>query len=329
MARVYLVRDEHSTVVCRRRPRMRGVRSQPRSWRALAELPPAASRTSRQPGDTAVIFAPPVALGAMITALASAEVGIAVGGATLVASTYFTPLLRRRAADWIARRRLSRPDTVVLTGEAERSAFGRALGVADRISDTWPALSALIDVGEAEVLLAEALWEIALILGRRQELEGMLAELRSAGLAREQNISGPAKIRPARPPSQAGSADRDPSRSPAMLDPGSSGSAPVPVEDTTGDVRVQVDAVKAARARIEAELAGREASLRRAEQAGRDFIREQGMRRAVRAAEDTLRTTPSGVASASVALDAGADLAEHTRSVLTAYRELTAGPRPD
>lgn len=100
-------------------------------------------------------------------------------------------------------------------------------------------------------------------------------------------------------------------------------------DEIAGEARYQLGAARAAHAEIEAELVRREASLRRAEEAGRDFIREQDMRRAIRAAERSLRVAPPlGLPPAPPVQDAGADLAEHTRSVLDAYRELTAVLRP-
>jgi hypothetical protein len=255
-----------------------------RAWRGLAELP---SQTGRTRGETALIFAPPAAIGVLAAAFAPVEVGIAAGGVALVASTYFTPLLRRRFAARAANRRLTRAGNLILTGAAERTAWDRAVAVADRISETWPALASLIDVAEAEILLTDALWEIAGALAHRQELDRLLAELGCPDFA----------------------------------------AAP---DETAGEVRYQLGAARTARAEIEAELVRREASLRRAEEAGRDFNREQDMRRAIRAAEHSLRTTqPPGLPPAPPVADAGADLAEHTRSVLDAYRELTAVLRPN
>ena len=254
-----------------------------RPWRGLVELP---ARTPPTRGDTALVFVPPAAIGALAAAFAPVEVGVAAGGLALVASTYFTPLLRRRLADRAAARRLTRPGNLLLTGARERAAWDRAVATADRISETWPALASLIDVAEAESLLAEALWEIAGVLAHRQELDRVLTELSR--------------------PDFAAAAD-----------------------ETAGEVRYQLSAAKTARAEIEAELVRREASLRRAEEAGHDFIREQDMRRAIRAAEHSLRTTPPpGLPPTPPFPDAGADLAEHTRSVLDAYRELTAVLRP-
>ena len=309
MARIYVLRGDGVIVVSRRRPGVLRLRPVPRPWNTLAEIPP---RTGRQPGETALVFAPPVALGALAAAFAPPEVGVAVGGAALIASTYLTPVLRGR----LAGRRLRRPENIILYGERSQSAFDRSVAIADRISETWPALGPLVDTAEASIMLAEALWQIAAVLARRAELDSVLA-----------------------------------------TDPMDLGEASI-------EVRSQVSAAKAARARVEAEFVRREASLRRAEDAGRDFIREQQMRQAVRAAEQTLRSVPPGLSAAGLSsaglssdrlpdglsldglspdglsrtaalsagpagLDAGADLADQTRSVLAAYRELTADLTPD
>jgi hypothetical protein len=311
VARIYVMRGDGVIVLSRRRPGVLRVHPVPRSWPTLAEIP---LRAGRPPGETALVFAPPLALGALAAAFAPAGVGVAVGGAALIATTYLNPVLRNR----LAGRRLRRPDNIVLRSERARSAFDRTLALADRVSDTWPELGPLVDVDEASVLLAEALWQIAAVLGRREELDAVLA------------------------------AD------------------PTDLGDASVEVRSQVSAAKAARARVEAEFVRRETSLRRAEEAGRDFIREQHMRAAIRSANETLRSIPPGAlhtaglspgdlssggllpgglsagglsagglsagglpgtsafGAGAGALDAGADLADHTRSVLAAYRELTA-----
>jgi hypothetical protein len=275
MVRIYVTRNDGVLVVSRRRPGWLPSRPVPRSWDTLAEIPPP---TGRPPGETTLVFAPPVALGALAAVFAPAEIGVAVGGAALIASTYLTPRLRRR----LAGRRTRRPDTVVLRSERARSAFDHALGLADRVGETWPGLGALVDTDEAATMLAEALWQIAEVLARREELDGVLEP-----------------------------ADFDPSVASA-------------------ETRSQLSAARAARARVDAEFQRREAALRRAEEAGRDFIREQQMREAVRAADHTLRSMPPAVfAGPGTSLEPASSLAEHTHSVLAAYRELTAGLTPN
>lgn len=95
-----------------------------------------------------------------------------------------------------------------------------------------------------------------------------------------------------------------------------------PTDATALELRTQLSATESALAELEIDLDRRESSLRRAEGAGRDFIREQEMRRAIRAAKESLGS--SGRPDPFPA-DAAAELADHTRWVLTAYRELTDG----
>lgn len=120
-------------------------------------------------------------------------------------------------------------------------------------------------------MLADALWEIAGLLSRRQTLTGVLVALSHPEFA-------------ARP---------------------------------TDELNAQLRSTKQALSELDVDLAHREASLRRADEAGRDFIREEDMRRAIRSAEMS-REAPVPLP------DAGMKLADQTRSVLEAYRELSS-----
>jgi hypothetical protein len=289
-SRLYVARGDQVTVVSRRRLRLSGSRPVHRAWPQLAETTWGADDAAprRSLLDAAVVLVPPVAALGVTTAFAPVESGFLVGGVVLFATSYLAPVLRRRRM--AKGPRVSRGDDIrMLTAERERADFARAIGIADRISETWPQLGPLVDARDAGQLLAEALWEIAGVLVRRQELSGVVGEL-------------------SRPDFTAG----------------------MEADDTTRELREHLRAGKAALGELEVDLARREASLRRAEQAGRDFIREQEMRRAIRAAEESLRTVrrPEIRGAAVTPADAGAELAEHTQSVLTAYRELTAGLHP-
>jgi hypothetical protein len=198
------------------------------------------------------------------------EAGYAVGGGLLLVLSVLAPRLRRLLAS-----RSWTPGTArVLT--SERAAFQRLVTVADRISETWPALGSLVNPDDAGQMLADALWETAGLLTRRQILTGVLGELSR--------------------PDFAAHAD--------------------------SELTAHVHATKAALAEIDSDLARREASLRRAEQAGRDFMRDQQMRQAICSAEKSRQADMTDAA------DAAAELADRTRSVLAAYRELTAGLGP-
>jgi len=284
-----VARDDRASVVSRARLRMPGARRVTHPWPALVETVvggplkwAARSASGLRPerrwvslAETAAVVLPPVLAGSATAAFAPVEAGFAVGGGLLLTMSVLAPRLRRlRAArSWIP------GSAVVLT--SERPAFQRLVAVADRISETWPALGSLVNPSDAEQMLAEALWDAAGVLARRQVLAEALADLNRPDFA--------------------------------ALDP----------EDPTGrELIAQRNATKSALSDIDIELARRETSLRRAEQAGRDFIRDQAMRRAIRSAERSRR--PALPDSS----DAAAELADQTRSVLTAYRELTADLTP-
>jgi hypothetical protein len=279
--RIHVARDLNATVVSRRRLRMAGGRPVRRRWKALVET--TADTGEQQPRDavigTAMVAGPPILTGALTAAFAPLEIGIVVGGVVFFAMSYVGPLLRRRLAKRGPR---AGGEAYRLTTISERAAFDRVLATADRITESWPGLGPLVDVFDAEAMLADALWEIARVLARRQEVSAVLAEL-------------------SRPDFMA--AD--------------------PLDETARELGVHRRAARAAISQVEVELVQREANLRRVEQAGRRLSRELEMRRAIRTAEESLRTSPDPGATG---LDPAAELAEQTQSVLAAYRELTVAP---
>jgi hypothetical protein len=281
MARIYLARDDRATLVSRRRLRMVAGRPVRHPWKALVETDATARATTSatSPAGMALVVGPPVLAGAVITTFAPVEIGIAAGGAVFFAMSYLSPVFRR----YLVGRgpRATGGETHRLTAVAERAAFDRVLATADRISETWPGLGSLLEVVDAEAMLADALWEIAGVLARREELSGVLTEL-------------------SRPDFLAAN----------------------PSDETARELRIHRRAARLAMAQVESELAAREGNLRRVEQAGRNLVRELEMRRAIRAAEQSLRTVQPAAG------DPAAELAEHTQSVLTAYRELTSAPPP-
>ena len=281
-SRIYVARDVNATVVSRQRLRMAGGRTVRRRWKALTELSP--DTVDQQPRDavvgTVMVAGPPILTGALAAAFAPIEIGIVAGGVVFFAMSYVGPLIRRRLTK--KGPRTTGGEAYRLTTISERAAFDRVLATADRITETWPGLGSLVDVFDAEAMLADALWEIARVLARRQEVSGVLAEL---------------------------------SRPDFMVaEPG---------DETARELRVHRRAARVAMAQVEAELLQREANLRRVEQAGRRLSRELEMRRAIRTAEESLRTSQSVEAAGLKFVDPAAELAEQTQSVLAAYRELT------
>ena len=297
-ARLYVVRNDSAVAISRQRLRTTGGRVVARRWGGLAETESARLDASPRfsASGAATVILPPLVVG-LVSMLLSQEISIALLAAavTFLLMAYLGPLVtRRRAAGAVA----ARPEGAgsgsvhVLFDHPEQATFARAVETADRIAATWPHLGALIDSADADAMLADALWELAGVLARRQELRRLLADL----------------DRP----------DFD----------------TVPdADDTVRELRGHRDAARAALRTIDEEIARRETSLANAEQAGRGFIREQEMREAIRAAQESLHGTlaaPSDVTSVAQRADAGAELAEQTRTVLSAYRELSTdfGPGP-
>jgi hypothetical protein len=68
-------------------------------------------------------------------------------------------------------------DCHVLDSAEERSAYEKALVVARRIRQTWPALARMVDPAEADRSMTRALDDLAAIMSRRQQIRRLRAEL--------------------------------------------------------------------------------------------------------------------------------------------------------
>lgn len=287
-ARLYVAKGDTAVVISRRRLRTVGGRVVERSWPGLVETvstrldpDPPRSRTA-----AATVVLPPLLAALIVMGISGVVFGVLAGIVVFFAMSYLHPAARRPQTLQV--RRASADTTRVLTGGDEQMIFARAVRTADRISETWPALGALVDVAEADGMLVEALWELSAVLIRRQDLRRVLADL-------------------SRPEFAGLPAD----------------------DDTVRQLHQHRHTARLALAAVDAEVARREANLVRAEKAGLDFIRDQKVRRAIRAAEQSLEGLAppvSGDGGAASAVDSGAGLAERTATVLAAYRELTTGP---
>ncbi len=326
MARLYVARDDKSTVVSRSRVRMPGARPVRHPWPALVETAappgPAPPRDRDRPGLVLAVV-PPVATALITTASLSVEAGVAAGAAVFFGTSFLFPLLRRRAgtgpdgisrpagsasssppAERAAGRQFSLPGRRAAGGLL--SLLGRRGGVDGAVTLTDPADRAAFDRALAIADRISATWPRlgSLINPADAEalLAGALAEI-AAVLARRRELAA-VLAGLSRPDFAARSAS----------------------DETARELRAHLSATRTALTGVELELARREASLSRAEKAGHDFIREQEMRQAIRAAEESLRTSAHPELGPARVPDAGADLAEQTRAVVDAYRELTAGP---
>jgi hypothetical protein len=290
-SRLYVARDASSTVVARKRPWMAGSRTvRRRFYPTLVEKTAPGQGPRWSAMEAATVLVPPVAVLLLITAaVGSVLLGFLAAGTVFFLLAYLGPMQRERQSQRAAGR--PSPDRRVLSQSTGREVFDRALQSADRVSESWPSLAELIRVADAEAMLSEALWELAGVLVKAEQVHTVLVELSRPEFAQR-------------------------SRS----------------DETAREVEEHRQATRAALVTLNEEIARRVAGIERAEAAGWSFIREKEMRRAIDAAEESLRNVrveDTGVVTGTARADAGAELAERTQSVVEAYRELTVRFRID
>lgn len=306
--RLYVARDDRVLVVSRHQLRTVGGTTARRPWAALVETSSATPdpEPPRSIAGAATVALPPIVLFWVLFAIgADRTIAVLAALGMFFVAAYASPIVRRRVSARKARRAaLGGPSRGVLGAGSsaarptdadssvarsdrsrllfdveERAIFERALDTTDRISATWPALGALVDTFDADIMLGQALWDLSGVLVRRQQVRRVLT-----GLDRPEYAGLPADSAAVR------------------------------------EFTEHRDNARRLLASADAEIIRREESLFAAERAGRDFITEQEMRRAVRDAARSLQ----GLAPASDERvpDSGGELAERTETVLAAYREL-------
>jgi hypothetical protein len=282
--RLYVAQSGSVTVVARRRPWAPASRVIHRKrFAALVEQAPVATPAgSWSPVDAVVVFLPPLLLFGVVAFFVGPITGFAAACVAFFLLAYVSPAFRQRTDDSV--RTSDSAERRVLTQNTGREVFAKALDSADRISETWPSLESLVPAADAETMLAGALWDLAGVLVKAERLHKVLVELSRPEFAQRSAW-----------------------------------------DDTAREVEQQRRVTRAALVELNEEVARRVTSIRRAEEAGEAFIREKEMRRVIHEAEESLRRIRDEAAPAlspPPAPDAGAELAEHTESVLAAYREL-------
>jgi hypothetical protein len=304
MARLYVARTAESTTVSRSRLRRFGGEPVRHPWSALVDV----TMPERRHSDLMLVTAPPVATALITAATVSIEAGAAAGAIVLLATSYLTPLVRRRLFSRGARGPASRGDRGQVSrgdrgpasrgdrgqvsrgdrGPASRgdrgpawrgasvlSLFGRLrAGRGPRpgiVTLTEPAERAAFDEAVAAADEFAGTWSELGTLIDPTAAEALLADALgefAAVLTRRQELTAVlAQL----------------SRPDFMARP--------PADPTARELHAQLRATKAALADLDADLAHRRASLTGAAAAGREFIRDQEMRSAIRAAEESLRST--------------------------------------
>ena len=180
MPSLYVAHDDKLVIVSRLPLEVVGGRGLSFGWGSVVEVTPA-----EQPGDQRPLTGVPYGLGiifgivGVLLLLGGAPwggllvlLGVAAGGGTALYGW-------RRRPGVISAPRLGsdREQHHVLFDDRDRKMFSDAIDLCQRTSETWPALGALIDVPMAERQLAQALFDLAGALERRQELRELHAEL--------------------------------------------------------------------------------------------------------------------------------------------------------
>ncbi|MFI5897953.1 hypothetical protein ACIA5D_48515 [Actinoplanes sp. NPDC051513] len=180
MPSLYVAHDDKLAIVSRLPLEVVGGRGLSFGWGSVLEVTPA-----DKPGDsgptTGVLYSFGTIFGIIGGVLLLGGVfwggffvlaGIAAGGGAVLYG------LRRRPGVISAPSLESdRDQHHVLVDDRDRKVFSDAIDLCQRTSETWPALGALIDVPIAEKQLAQALFDLAGALERRQELRDLHAEL--------------------------------------------------------------------------------------------------------------------------------------------------------
>ncbi|NJC71240.1 hypothetical protein HC031_16185 [Planosporangium thailandense] len=176
---LYVAHDDQMVIVSTLPLRIRGGRAETFRWGSVVEISPA------DPGEDTVgvrelrRFAVLLLVVAVLFACVRSGWWLipALGGTVCLAASVVGGWLRREGAI-LAPEIDRRPDEHrVLIDDEDREAFSEAIDLGERISKTWPALHGLIDTAAAGRQLAHALWELAGLLERRQDLREVRDDL--------------------------------------------------------------------------------------------------------------------------------------------------------
>ena len=169
--------DAEKVVVAPVPLRMRTGRARRRRLGSLIEvvaLPP-----SGRTREDRVRFASQLSLVLLVLCAVQTALGVpwwaSAGGS--VALVAFVAEQQRRAARTGYLAVPAGDDCHLLYAREERVAYERAVAVARRVRRTWPALEHMVDPADADRSLARALDDLAAVMGRRQQIRRLRAEL--------------------------------------------------------------------------------------------------------------------------------------------------------
>jgi hypothetical protein len=178
---LYIGHDRAMTVVSNLPPNVEGGSARTYRWGRIAELAPGGrpagltrARRGLVVGISLFVASAGLAFFGIEWALLPALAGTAVVGVA-------GDLAGREKRPGVIRAPASDPEgehNCLLVGHEERDNMWAAIVVGRRICETLPALAGMIEPRTAERLLANALYDLAKVLKRRQDLRGLEFELR-------------------------------------------------------------------------------------------------------------------------------------------------------
>ena len=180
MPSLYVAHDDELVIVSRLPLEVAGGRGLSFGWGSVVEVTPADEPADRGPFEGllygfALIFG--IVGGLML--LGGALVGglLVLAGIAAAGGAVLYRMRRRPGVISAPSFESDRAQHHVLVDDRDREVFSDAIDLCQRTSETWPALGALIDVPMAERQLAQALFDLAGALERRQEIRELHAEL--------------------------------------------------------------------------------------------------------------------------------------------------------
>ncbi|GIE01645.1 hypothetical protein Adu01nite_29950 [Paractinoplanes durhamensis] len=177
---MYVAHDDELVIVSRLPLEVIGGQGHEFGWGSVVEVTPAEQSDGRGP-LSGVLYSLAIVFGLMGALLLFADVFVgsflllvaaaAAGGALLYGMRQRPGLI---SAPHLAS---DRDQHHLIVDEQDRQVFSDAIDLCQRTTETWPQLGALVDVPIAERQLAQALFDLAGALERRQELRELHGEL--------------------------------------------------------------------------------------------------------------------------------------------------------